>query len=134
MGTARIPGGTELASLPVDQPFRGTDSPGIYHLSVPGRSEQIAVNLSADESRTSPMTTEQLENYGLTLTRREGPNDQQSLRRRQRQLQLAEMEQSQKLWQQILLAVLAVLLIETFLGGWFRATTSPGPRQESVAT
>ena len=118
-GIARLPDGTELDSLPVDQPFEQTQVPGIYDLSVPGRIEQIAVNLAAEESRTVPLTQEQLESFGLKMKGGERPNEQQVQRQRQRQLQLVEMEHSQKLWQQILLAVIGVLLLETFLTGLF---------------
>ena len=98
-GSARLPDGTELTSLPLDQPFVQAETPGLYTLRVPGRTEQIAVNLAADESRTTPLSLEQLESYGLKLKGRERPNEQQRQRDRQRQLQLAELEQSQKLWQ-----------------------------------
>jgi hypothetical protein len=118
-GTAKLPDGTESTDLPLDRPFGDTRSPGIYTLTVPGRSEQVAVNLAADESRTSPLTLEQLESFGLKLKGRERLNAPQTQHSRQRQLQLAEMEQSQKLWQRILMVVLMVLLLETFVTGWF---------------
>ena len=120
-GTARLPDGTELPSLPLDRPFTQTEKPGLYTLSVPGRTEQIAVNLAADESRTAPLSWEQLESYGLKLKSRERLNEQQN--QRQRQLQLAELEQSQKLWQMILVAVIVVLLVETFLTGLVHTET-----------
>lgn len=115
-GSARLPDGSELMSLPLNQPFAKTDAPGLYSLSVPGRTEQIAVNLAADESRTAPLTIEQLESFELKLKSREKPVSAQQLRDRQRQLQLIELEQSQKLWQAILVAVVLILLAETFLG------------------
>lgn len=118
-GSVRLPDGTERASLSLDQPFLATHVPGIYTMSIPGRSEQIAVNLSANESRTSPLTMEQLESYGLKLTGREHVGPPHILRQRQRQLQLVEMEQSQKLWQQLLIAVIGILLLETLVAGWF---------------
>ncbi len=116
-GTARLPDDTELKSLPIDRPFFQTDKPGLYSLGVPGRTEQIAVNLDADESRTAPLTVEQLEGFGLKLKARERSNEQQRQRDHQRQLQLVELEQSQKLWQSLLIAVTILLLTETFLSG-----------------
>ena len=118
-GTAILPDGTELSSLPLDHPFTQTDVPGLYTLRIPGRTEQIAVNLSADESRTTPLTPEQLEGYGLKMKSRERPIEQQRHKDRQRQLQLAEIEQSQKLWQTVLFVVIGVLLLETLLSGFF---------------
>jgi hypothetical protein len=132
-GKARLPDGTELSSLPLDRPFSQTDMPGIYTLSVSDHKEQIAVNLAADESRTTPMTPEQLESFGLKTQNLERPNIQRRLQARQRQLQLAEIEQSQKLWQTILLMTIMILLVETFLSGFFgsrffsrKATASDG--------
>ena len=115
-GTARFPDGTELKSQPLNRPFERTEQPGPYSLSVPGRTEQIAVNIAADESRTAPLTIEQLESFGLKLKSRETPIDPQQRRDRQRQLQLLELEQSQKLWQYILIGVVLILFAETFLG------------------
>lgn len=127
-GAARLPDGTQLTSLPLDQPFSQTDKPGLYTLTVPGRTEQIAVNLAADESRTAAMTFEQLESYGLKLKARERPSEQKRQKDRERQLQLAELEESQKLWQRILIGVILILLLETFLTGWF---SSKVPNSES---
>lgn len=121
-GKAILPDGTELSSLPLSTPFIQTDSPGIYTLEVPGRTEQFAVNLSANESRTTPIPAEQLESYGLKLTSQKRPQERKLNKDQQRQLQLAEIEQSQKLWQTILLAVVGLLLVETFLGGVFHST------------
>ena len=126
-GTVRIPDGSELKSLPLDEPMKQTDFPGLYTLSVPGRTEQIAVNLDADESRTTPLNFEQLESFGLRMTGKEQARDVQSVRNRQRQLQLAEMEQSQKLWQRILFLVIAFLLLETFLTAWFTPKSASVP-------
>lgn len=114
-GSAGLPNGTQLTALPLDRPFTQTDQPGLYTLSVPGQTEQIAINLAPDESRTAPMSLEQLESYGLRLKSRERPEELRQHRERQRQMQLAELEESQKLWQRILLAVFLILLCETFL-------------------
>ena len=122
-GTARLPNGTELTALSLDEPFSTTEQPGIYTLSVPGKTEQIAVNLAADESRTTPLTMEQLESYGLKLRGRDRTDEPRNSPLRQRQLQLAEMEQSQKLWQRILVAVMVILLLETWSTGWFGVKT-----------
>ena len=65
---------------------------------------------------------------------RERPDDPQRQRQRQRQLQLVELEQSQKLWQLILVAVIAVLLLETFLTGWFGSKQNTDLLQSQVAS
>ena len=92
------------------------------------------MNLAADESRTNPLTLEQLESFGLQMKGRERPDDPQRQRQRQRQLQLVELEQSQKLWQLILVAVIAVLLLETFLTGWFGSKQNTDLLQSQVAS
>lgn len=120
-GKSRLPDGTELSSQSMAMPFSQTESPGLYTLEVPGRTEQFAVNLSADESRTTPIPPEQLEMYGLKLTTEKRPQEKKLIKDQQRQLQLAEIEQSQKLWQTLLFVVMVLLLVETFLGGVFRS-------------
>lgn len=127
-GAARLPDGTELSSLPLNLPFTKTDAPGLYSLSVPGRTERIAVNLAAHESRTAPMTVEQLESHGLRLKARDQAADAKAQLAYQRQLQLIELEQSQKLWQKALLIVLLLLFAESFLSSWFSA------KQETSST
>ena len=115
-GSVMLPDGKQITLLPIDRPFSQTDSPGLYNLHVPGRTEQIAINLAANESRTAPLSLEQLESYGLKLSAHERP---QVRLERQRQLQLTELEQTQKLWQIILTIVIIVLAIETYFSGRF---------------
>ena len=91
--------------------------PGLYGLTSEGRSETVAVNLAADESRTSPLPVEQLESLGVRFGAAERPEDVLRAKDRERQLQLVELEQTQKLWRWGLLAVIGLLLIETWLAG-----------------
>ena len=132
--TARIEAGLKGSVLKPDQskvdgqsldlPFSDSAQPGVYTLSVPGRVEKVAVNIAPDESRTAPLTLEQLESFGLKLKSHERAIDLQRATAQQRQLQLMELEQQQKLWQIVLCAVVAILLIETILGGWLTTRQS----------
>ncbi len=91
--------------------------PGLYGLMSEGRTETVAVNLAADESRTSPLPVEKLESLGVRFGAAERPEDVLRAKDRERQLQLVELEQTQKLWRWGLLAVIGLLLIETWLAG-----------------
>ena len=116
-GTVRLPDGRTVTDLALDSAFAETEQPGLYNLEVEGRSETVAVNLAADESRTSPLPVEQLESLGVRFGAAERPEDVLRAKDRERQLQLVELEQTQKLWRWGLLAVIGLLLIETWLAG-----------------
>ena len=116
-GTVRLPDGRVVTNLPLDTAFTETEQPGLYGLEVEGRSETVAVNLAADESRTAPLPIEQLESLGVRFGTAERPEDVRRAKDRERQLQLVELEQTQKLWRWGLLVVIGLLLIETWLAG-----------------
>ena len=120
-GQVRLPDGHELTDQPIDRPFSQTNEPGLYSLTIAGQSERVAINLAADESRTTPYTFEQLESLGLPLKIRERPTELRYQRERERQLQLVELEESQKIWRFALIAALIVLLLETLLSGVFES-------------
>ena len=116
-GTVRLPDGRTLADLAIDSPFEQTGQLGLYGFEVEGRSDTVAVNLAADESRTASLPIEQLESLGVRFGTAERHGDVLRAKDRERQLQLAELEQTQKLWRWGLLTVIGLLLIETWLAG-----------------
>jgi Aerotolerance regulator N-terminal len=124
-GTVRRPDGSVTDDLAIDTPFAATEQPGLYSLTVDGRTETVAVNLAADESRTAPLPIEQLEALGVRLGTVETVEDLRRAKDRQRQLQLEELEQTQKLWRWGIIAVIVLLLIETWLAG--RRATAATP-------
>ncbi len=128
-GTVRLPDGRTLTDLALDSAFAETGQPGLYGFEVEGRSDTVAVNLAADESRTAALPIEQLESLGVRFGTAERPGDVLRAKDRERQLQLAELEQTQKLWRWGLLAVIGLLLIETWLAG--RAGSSVEPSREA---
>ena len=82
-----------------------------------GKAKHFAVNLSLDESRTAPLSPDELARLGVPLqTTAEVPVA--IAQERQRNLQRAELENRQKLWRWLIAGVLAVTFGEIILGGW----------------
>jgi len=77
----------------------------------------FAVNLSAAESRTDPMPLEDLEKLGVAL-KPTAVVVSDAVQRAARHNSFSEMESQQKLWRWVLVATLALLLMEIGLGGW----------------
>ena len=104
-------------TLPAIQAFNETDLPGIYRAAFGGKERRFAVNLPLDESRTAPMSTDELARLGVPL---QTPNTVPVVQtaERQRHIQQAEMENRQKLWRWLVAGALAVTLVEVLLGGW----------------
>lgn len=89
--------------------------PGIHRIgSVP--PVQVAVNLAPAESVTAPWPEDELERLGAPVARTATNAVREAARRVQ--LQHAELEARQKLWRWLLVAVLAIALVETALAGW----------------
>jgi len=112
----RKPDGT-LKTLAAGQAFTETELPGIFTASLGGKEQRFAVNLPLDESRTAPMSPDELTRLGVPLqTTAELPAA--TAAERQRHLQQAELENRQKLWRWLIIGVLALTLGEIILGGW----------------
>jgi hypothetical protein len=112
----RVPGGT---SVPLSQGatnFTETLVPGIYSLESAQGPARFAVNLDGLESRTSPLELEAIEGAGAPL----GTPTARAQLRPERKIQLAaiEAEGRQKLWRWLILAALAVLLLESAVAAW----------------
>jgi hypothetical protein len=103
--------------LAAEKPFSETDLPGIYSATFGGKERRFAVNLPLDESRTAPLSPDELARLGVPL---EAPVDFSAAKtqERQRHLQQAEIENRQKLWRWLIVGVLAVTFGEIVLGGW----------------
>lgn len=122
-GSVRMPDGSVLKDVAIDRPFADTQRPGLYSLELEGATDVVAVNLAADESRTAPLPIEQLEALGVRLGAVATPKDVRRAKERERQLQVEELEQSQKLWRWGVLTAIVLLLAETWLAG--RRTAPP---------
>jgi len=104
-------------TLAANKPFTYTDLPGIYVATFAGKERKFAVNLPLDESRTAPMSPDELARLGVPLqTQTEfavAPTAE-----RQRHLQQAGMENRQKLWRWVVIGALVVTFGEIILSGW----------------
>lgn len=102
------------ARADADGRFSATDLPGIYQAKAGTAEWRFAANLTAAESNTAPLDLEQLEQRGVRLgsglTRAERID-------RVRQQRDNELEASQKLWRWLIVAAIAVLIIETWWAG-----------------
>jgi hypothetical protein len=108
------PKGTEVKLDSGEKQFTGVDQPGTYQIKLPRNSQTVAVNLSVAESETAPLGVDQLEQLGVRI--RSLPN-KTDLAERERQMRDIELESRQKLWQWLIVAVIAVLGVETTLAG-----------------
>ena len=126
----RKPDGSIVELPPDATSFDGTDQPGIYAIEAATGSRSFAVNLDPLESKTNPLGVETLEKLGVHLS--SGPAKEALDREHLRQLQNAELEGRQKLWRALILAVIGILILETWLAG--RLKKSPSPASEALAT
>ncbi len=112
----RGPAGGSVALEPKSTLFSLTAQPGVYEVTGGARPVRFAVNLDANESRTAPLGSDELEQLGLPVARTAAvatvPAENKTL------LQGIEAENRQKLWRWFIAATLAVLLIESALAGW----------------
>ncbi len=119
--TIRKPDGTSVELPGGEMKFSGTDQPGIYTVTSLQPPKQFAVNLAAEESKTAPLPTEELERLGAPL-KHQVRSVTRPVEEKQRLLN-TELESRQKLWRWLMLAALIFLLAETWLAG--RLTRGP---------
>ena len=112
-----------LVSLDAGQEaFAQTDLPGIYTIETSAGNHLFAVNLPARECQTAAMQIEDIEKFGVSFKQSSGFVAEQTTPAK-RQRSFAGMEYEQKMWRWVLVALLAVSLIEIWLAGWL--TRSP---------
>jgi hypothetical protein len=96
------------------------EAPGIYVLTEdasPAPLATYAVNLPPSESNIAPLGIEQLEALGIPLSASSAAPIAAAANPTV-DLATAELEQRQRLWRWVLLAVVALLIIETIWAGW----------------
>jgi hypothetical protein len=124
--TWRKPAAGKPIVLSADAPFADTDTPGIYKASWAGQERIFAVNLPLEESRTAPISQDDLGRLGVPL----GWDSEQAAtvaRVHRQRLQDAELENRQKLWRWLIVAALGVTFGEIVLSGWLaRRVTAAG--------
>ena len=111
----------ELIDKSTDRLFRATTTPGIYKIEADNEfSWTFAVNLHPDESRTSTLPIETLEGLGIPTREPdsaadESPESRQQAAENSRLLQAQEIEQNQKYWRWMLVAVLGLVVVESLV-------------------
>ena len=103
--------------LPAGVPFVESEPPGIYSASWAGKMRLFAVNMPLEESRTAPISPDELSRLGVPL-KWDSQQTAATTRVQQQRLQDAELENRQKLWRWLIVAALAVTLGEIVLSGW----------------
>jgi hypothetical protein len=110
------PDGKET-TLAAGAPFTETDTPGIYRAVSAGHERLLAVNLPLEESRTAPISQDELARLGVPLGLDTEPTAA-TTPVHQQHLQDAELENRQKLWRWLIVGALAVTFAEIVLSGW----------------
>jgi hypothetical protein len=122
-GSVRTPDGATLELAADATSFNETDTPGIYTLLLGDLTQQFAVNVPAEESRTARMSVDELGQRGVAPGQ---PVTRAEMADKIRQMRDVELEGRQKLWQWLIVAALTVLILETWLAGRFaRLTVEP---------
>jgi hypothetical protein len=124
------PDGRAMVLPRSDAFFSDTGAPGVYTLDTADGSRSFAVNLDPLESKTAAIEDVTLEKLGCRLASH-APKalDQNELR----QMYNAELETRQKLWRTLVLATIAVLIVETWLAGR-RVPGRPSVHAEALVT
>jgi hypothetical protein len=112
----RGPAGESLSLAPNAAAFAPGSQPGIYEATGGTRLVRVAVNLDPNESRTAPLSPDELEQLGVPVSR--GTPEATVTDDNKTLLQGIEAENRQKLWRWFIAATLAVLLLESALAGW----------------
>lgn len=125
-----LPSGEQVAVEDDMNSFSDTVTPGLYTLISNGSKTtsagqvSFAVNLDSSESQVSPLSDAELAAAGVALKSSESVAVLEEAA--QRQLRAGELENRQKLWQWLVLSVMAILIAETLLA-------SRAARRQSIA-
>lgn len=113
----RRPDNSMIDIKPGEKFFNQTELPGIYTIESPSGNKFFAVNIPAQECLTAPLPLDEFEQFGIPLN---GTLSIQSEQTQQAKLHssLMDMENKQKLWRWLLIALLSVIIVETWLAGW----------------
>lgn len=113
----RKPDGSKVM-LSAGEAFNQTDVCGVYSSVAGGKERQYVVNLPLEESRTAPLPLDELARLGVPLQTSNAGLSVNEIRQQQRHLKEAELENRQKLWRWLILAVFAVSFVEIVVAGW----------------
>lgn len=102
--------------------FTETNMPGIYTIETSAGNHQFAVNLSPRECQTSAMQIEDIEKFGVSFRQSSDITAKSNIQSKTK-ISFAGMENEQKVWRWVLVALLVISLVEIWLAGWL--TRSP---------
>jgi len=114
--SVRKPDGAQVQLSSGDTRFSQTEAPGIYEVLAQQSPVRFAVNLDSSESKTAPLSVDELERLGLPMKPRE--IELSKLVEQRQSMHNTELESRQKLWRWLIVAALVVLMGETWLAGW----------------
>ncbi len=97
-----------------DQGTIRVEQPGLYQFQSLSDRRQIVVQIADNESRLNPLDVDVFEQYQIPLGKVQTDSQRKQTAR---QLQAAELERKQRVWQWLLLAGLLVLAMESGLAG-----------------
>jgi hypothetical protein len=111
----RCPDGTLVPIADGDDGFTRTDQPGVYSLASGGTKATFAVNVPTTESRTEPLSIDELIQLGVPFAAAGARPVMDA--NRQALMANTELESSQRLWRWLIAATLAAVGMETWLAG-----------------
>jgi hypothetical protein len=126
--SVRHPDGTTTTVTPEAGAFTAATQPGLYTATGGTLTKTFAVNPDPAESRTLPLPTDELDRLGVPVRR---AGSRESGHPNSGPAPAVESESRQKLWRWIMIAALAVLVIETLLAG-LSARRAPAPGGSAV--
>jgi hypothetical protein len=113
--TIKSPSGKETTLPAESTSFDGADEPGVYSATAGAVSRSFAVNPDPAESRTTPLSPDELERLGLPVSRPESATKPGAAAA---ELATAsETEGRQRFWRWFLAAALLLLFVETLIAG-----------------
>lgn len=112
------PTGAPVALGSVVTHLPAPELPGVYTVQAGRNMYRYTANLDPLESRTVPMSVDELERMGAPIHHPVAPVAAGEKARLKTELQSQEAEGRQKLWRWFVVATLAVLLGETLIAGW----------------
>jgi hypothetical protein len=118
------PDGTKQ-EVPAGEKFKQANMPGIYRVMGVDPPYAFAVNLAAEESKTSPLSVEELQKLGVPVRERNLAAEK-VIEKQQLHLQGVELESRQKLWRWLIVTAIMVLIVETWLAGWLTRRAALG--------
>ena len=89
-------------------------TPGVYTVTHEGEDLRFAVNVPVEESRLEPLLSETFTSMGITLSNSDEAVTPVSGAQKVH-LESVELEEQQKLWKWMILAVVVILLVETWV-------------------